>query len=79
MDRFCYIDDLEFLELIMLSGILIDYNVYMNVPSDIPVRYKFLPGSTTQTLVMSDSRNDLTYFVCIKVNLSENRMMGKQQ
>ena len=46
-DRFKYIDDLQVLELIMLAGILNDYNVYMHVPSDVPVDYKFLSGADT--------------------------------
>ena len=46
-DRFKYIDDLQVLELLMLAGILTDYNVYLHVPSDIPVDHKFLSGAGT--------------------------------
>ena len=45
-DRFKYIDDLQVLELIMLAGILTDYDVYLHVPSDIPLDHKFLSGLT---------------------------------
>ena len=48
-DRFKYIDDLEILELLMLSGILEDYNTLEHVPSDIPLDHKFLPGAATNT------------------------------
>lgn len=48
-DRFKYIDDLEILELVLLSGILEDYNEIAHVPSDIPLGHKFLPGSSTNT------------------------------
>ena len=46
-DRFRYIDDLQILELIMLTGILSDYNIYMHVASDIPLDHKFLDGGYT--------------------------------
>jgi hypothetical protein len=48
-DRFRYIDDLEILELIMMSGILQDYNIHAHIPSDIPVDHQYLPASTYQT------------------------------
>ena len=48
-DRFKYIDDLEILELVLLSGILQDYDVESHVPSDIPLDHKYLEASTTQT------------------------------
>ena len=48
-DRFRYIDDLEILELVMLSGILQQYDGYSYVPSDIPLNYSLLPGNTTNT------------------------------
>ena len=48
-DRFRYIDDLEILELIMMTGILIDYDVISHVPSDVPVDSQFLPASSFQT------------------------------
>ena len=47
-DRFRYIDDLQILELIMLTGILSDYDIYMHVASDIPVGYKFLNSTHTK-------------------------------
>ena len=46
-DRFKYIDDLQVLELIMLAGILTDYDVYLHVPSDVPLDHKFLSGADT--------------------------------
>ena len=48
-DRFRYIDALQILELIMLSGILKNYNVYSHVPSDVPVDNQFLSHCDTQT------------------------------
>ena len=46
-DRFKYIDDLQVLELIMLTGILQDYDTHMHVPSDIPLEHKYLDASNT--------------------------------
>jgi hypothetical protein len=46
-DRFKYIDDLQLLELIMLTGLLKDYDTYMHIPSDVPLDHKFLQGSDT--------------------------------
>ena len=46
-DRFKYIDDLQILELIILRGILQDYNTYLHVPSDIPLDHKYLDASST--------------------------------
>ena len=54
-DRFKYIDDLEILELVLLSGILQDYDVYSHVPSDIPLDHKYLPGNPTKTQSNLDS------------------------
>ena len=46
-DRFKYIDDLQLLELIMMAGLLQDYNIYMHVPNDIPLDHKFLNPQDT--------------------------------
>ena len=53
-DRFRYIDDLEILELIIMTGFLQDYNVQSHVPSDVPVDDLFLPPSSFQTQVKLD-------------------------
>ena len=54
-DRFKYIDDLEILELVLLSGILEDYDGVSCVPSDLPLDHKFLPGNSTLTQVNLDN------------------------
>ena len=48
-DKFRYMDDLKILELIMMSGILVDYDVHQHVPSDVPIGTQFLPSSETKT------------------------------
>ena len=45
-DRFKYIDDLSILQLILLSGILMDYKIHEHIPSDIAIDEKFLPPSS---------------------------------
>ena len=56
-DKFKYIDDLEVLDLIYLAGILIDYEFYQHVASDIGIEQKFLPPSTFK---MQETNNNLT-------------------
>ena len=47
-DRFRYVDDLQILDLIMLTGILYDYDIYNHVASDIPLDHQFLNPADTQ-------------------------------
>ena len=44
-DRFKYIDDLSLLQLVLLSGLLTDYNFYQHVASDVGIDQKYLPAS----------------------------------
>ena len=44
-DRFKYIDDLSILQLICMSGLLLDYDFRQHVASDIGINDKFLPAS----------------------------------
>ena len=48
-DRFKYIDDLSVLQLICLSGLLVDYNFFEHVASDIGIDDRYLPASSYQT------------------------------
>ena len=47
-DRFKYIDDLSVLQLICLSGLLIDYDFKQHVASDVGIDDKFLPAEHYQ-------------------------------
>ena len=67
-DRFRYIDDLQLLELIMLSGILADYDTYQHVPSDIPLDHKFLQGSDTLMQSYLDQLASWTDLNLMKLN-----------
>ena len=48
-DRFKYIDDLSVLHLICLSGLLVEYNFFQHVASDIGIDEQFLPANSYQT------------------------------
>ena len=67
-DRFCYIDDLEILELVMLSGILQEYDGHSYVPSDLPFDYKYLLGSSTVTQTNLDNISRWTTSNNMKLN-----------
>jgi hypothetical protein len=45
-DRFKYIDDLSVLQLVCLSGLLVDYNFHEHVASDIKIGQEFLPPNS---------------------------------
>ena len=47
-DRFKYIDDLSVLQLILLSGLLVDYDFHQHVASDVGVDNQFLPAEHYQ-------------------------------
>ena len=48
-DRFKYIDDLSVLELVMMTGLLKDYNFYEHVASDIGIGQSYLPPASYST------------------------------
>ena len=48
-DRFKYIDDLSVLQLVLLSGLLMEYNFKERVASDIGLDQKFLPSEAYET------------------------------
>jgi hypothetical protein len=45
-DRYKYIDDLSVLQLVLLSGLLVEYNFHEHMASDIGIGQKFLPPSS---------------------------------
>ena len=48
-DRFKYIDDLSVLQLVLLSGLLVEYNFHQHVASDVGIGMKYLPAETYNT------------------------------
>ena len=55
-DKLKQIDDLEIIELISIAGVLVDYDFYEHVASDVGVGQKFLPANTFE---MQNTINDL--------------------
>ena len=48
-DKFKYIDDLSLLQLVLLSGLLVEYDFYKHVASDIATDVKYLPTDAFNT------------------------------
>ena len=48
-DRYKYIDDLSVLQLVLLSGLLVEYNFHQHVASDIGVDMTYLPAYSYNT------------------------------
>ena len=53
-DKFQYIDDLDLLDLIILTDVLIQYDFQAYVASDIAIGQRFLPPSSTKTQTFLD-------------------------
>ena len=48
-DRFKFIDDLSILQLVCFSGLLVEYNFFNHVASDVGIDELYLPASTFNT------------------------------
>ena len=48
-DRYKYCDDLSILELVLLANILIEYNIWEHMASDVGVGQRFLPAQRLET------------------------------
>ena len=71
-DRFRYIDDLEISDLVSLTGILYEYDVWSHVPSDVGIDQKFLHPQDTRVqehlnFVQNWTKNNL-----MKINSSKS-------
>jgi hypothetical protein len=67
-DRFKYIDDLSVLQLICLSGLLIDYDFQHHVASDVGVDDQFLPAEHYQMQDSLDYISNWTKDNLMKIN-----------
>ena len=74
-DKFRYIDDLEILELIKMTGILIEYDTLSHVPSDVGTHQKFLPPHTLRTPSQLNSISDWTASNLMKLNPTKSSYM----
>ena len=67
-NRFKFIDDLSIVQLICLSGLLLDYNFHQHVASDIAVDQQFLPPQNFQTQEHINAIADWTNRNLMKLN-----------
>ena len=74
-DKYRYIDDLEILELIRLTGILVDFDVHSNVPSDIGTHQQYLPPDTYSMQQNLDHISTWTNTNLMKLNSSKSNYM----
>ena len=74
-DRFKFIDDLSILQLILLSGLVGDYNFHQHVASDISVGQKFLPPNTFNTQEHLNFITNWTHENKMKLNPSKCKFM----
>ena len=74
-DKFRYIDDLEILELIKLTGILIEYDTQSHVPSDVGTHQQFLPPNSFRTQSNIDLISDWTISSHMKLNPKKSSYM----
>ena len=74
-DRFKYIDDLEMSELIILTGILEEYDFWSHVPSDVGVDQQFLPPQETRSQVYLNYVNNWTQDNLMEINSSKSNYL----
>ena len=74
-DRFKYIDDLSILQLICLSGLLVEYNLYQHVASDIGIDEKYLPSDNYQTQDHLNFISNWTRENLMKLNEAKSNFM----
>jgi hypothetical protein len=67
-DQFKYCDDLSILELVMIGGILTEYDFHQHVASDIGIGEKFLPTQLLETQPRLDSIADWTSQNLMRLN-----------
>ena len=74
-DRFKFMDDPSILELICLSGLLIEYQVKTHIPSDIAKEQLYLPPESFQTQGHIDQISDWTQTNLMKLNTLKSNYM----
>ena len=74
-DRFKYVDDLSILEVLYLTGILVEYDCHQHVPSDIGIDQLYLPPEKFNT---QDSLNKISQWTdenLMQINVSKSNYM----
>ena len=72
-DKFQYIDDLDLLELVILTDVLMEYNFRAHVASDIGIGQRFLPPSATKTQSYHDGISVWTKENLMKLNSDKSK------
>ena len=75
-DRFKYIDDLSLLQLVFMSGLLMDYDFSQHVASDIGIDEKFLPPESYSTQETLDTVSQWTQDNLMKLNEEKCKYMA---
>ena len=74
-DKFKYIDDLSILELVFLANLLINYDTYSHVPSDIATEQLFLPSNAYNMQHSIDQISSWTLENLMKLNEQKSNYM----
>jgi hypothetical protein len=74
-DRYKYIDDLSVLQLVLLSGLLVEYNFHQHVASDIGIEELFLPAANYETQDCLDYISNWTTQNKMKLNAGKCNYM----
>ena len=75
-DRFKFVDDLSFVEIIFLLNIgLSSYNVKAHVPSNVPIHNQVIQGSSLQSQSQLESINEWTKSKKMKLNVKKTKNM----
>ena len=72
-DKFQYIDDLDLLELLILTDVLIEYDFRAHVASDIGIGQRFLPPSATKTQSYNEGISLWTQQNLMKLNSDKSK------
>ena len=74
-DRFKYVDDLSLLQFVCLTGLLVNYNFYNHVASDISIDQKYLPANTNPVQNTLDQAAKWTDENLMKLNTAKCNFM----
>ena len=74
-NRFKFIDDLSILQLVCFSGLLVEYNFFKHVASDVGIDDKYLPASAYQTQDHLDYISNWTQMNLMRLNETKSNYM----
>ena len=74
-DKYRYFDDIEILDFVMLSGLLVDYNFWSHVASDISINQKFLHPESFKTQSHLNDIQEWTEVNEMKLNYAKSNFI----